>query len=688
MPAETPYTPQLGPAQPSGMPMASPADFGAGVGAGLAELGGALHESEVKAYRLQRALDTNAQRTDFAKKFAQARVDLDEARDKARMSPGTDADAYAKAAQDRYDAVTADLANGINDDAARGDAQSQIAADRAGYVSSEHAFATVEIAKSVAANFQQATDIAANRVEFGTDAAALPMEKLHALTSINDLAAPQSVKDALYRDTESKLDQANLRRTIKFDAHAALASIERGDYNRTIAPDDLNRLHRMAEVEVEKLAVADEKRKALDTAAQKEREATMLGDVGRGVAVDPKSLSDAAAAAEARGDTSKAHELRDAAYRSETNKVYGNGNATPDMMSARIAKIETDPKWRENPRLVAEHTQLLTLRNQQRTAEPPLAPLNFADPKAIAARVQQQGAWAQTHNDRMVVLGKDQAGELSNLAASGPAGRSAVAEQLAKLPGPWKVAAANQVAPNDHTLKAAMFLSGGLRSELFAGEGVARDNPKLTPRDDMGARWGERAGRALDGLPPDAVTTLKAAVDAIYAARAARKNLTAFDQTTYDQVVDDVLAANGRGAMSAWGGHPFVLPAGMTQGQMEKRLWAMAATFGAYYADGKTPIPKDVLLSNYHPVSTGRDGVYRWEDDQGRQAFARNRTPGEIDVLHLRDPRVIQFDPTAMNPYAQAGSAYGVAASEAGKRKTPADRARDERYSQMGRGGM
>ena len=73
MPAEQGYDRQLAPRAPVAQPLATPDQFGAGLGNALADVGGALHQAELRAYRLDREQTADQEAADFDHRFALVR---------------------------------------------------------------------------------------------------------------------------------------------------------------------------------------------------------------------------------------------------------------------------------------------------------------------------------------------------------------------------------------------------------------------------------------------------------------------------------------------------------------------------------------------------------------------------------------------------------------------------------------
>jgi hypothetical protein len=680
MPQEQIYQPQIVPGNTAGIPLAQPQDFGAGVGQGIGQLGGALEQGK----KIDRQLRADEQATTAASNLARVRLALDEQRNAARANAAPLAAGHAQAMADSFDAATQDITAGITDTRVRRSIEAQIQEQRASFVGNEDAWQVATAAKESVGNIRET----GNRWSAFVRTSADPDAYVTATKAIDGLVDSQQgigeYREPVRRELHAQLAMAAGQRLQDTNPKALVVALDSGHFNDVLDGQQIDRLRDGAQVEVRRLDALAAHQAVLAVQQQKEFETTALGDGGRGVAVDPGSLRDMAKIAKARGDTSRAAELDAAAAASEESRVYGA--TAPAQVTTRIAQIEGHKDWQASPDLVARHTQLLKLREQLRTAEPEFPPLNFDDPAAVTARVQQSNVWAQGHNGTRRILGHDQAAELAGFASGGPAARAQVAGMLAKLPGDAAMIAANEVSKHDFALRQAILLPPALRVQLFEGEKLASANPTLKPASDIRERWNGHAMLALKGFPADAQNAVLAGAANVYAYRAAQRGLTDFDQKLWDGTVNEMLDPSGKGGIGVWNRTPILLPRGMPQREMEARMYNLPSDhLGAFYADHKTRIPKDVLLSRYTPVPTERDGVYRFVDANGRFAFGRHGV-AELDVRKAPLP-VIRVpmagpdktagygvpawpiaDPVKIDPrYGQAGEGAGI--GDAARRK-------------------
>ena len=158
MAQENGYPRQVGPASPVGLPSASPAAFGAGIGAAADELGQSIGRAKLNSMQIERRLSADAQASDAAVRMAEARLAVSRARDDARANPSPYGAGHEEAMATAFDASVKGLAESITDQNVRRSVMTQIADQRASFLAGEHAWQVGMAAKTGVDNIRQAGD--------------------------------------------------------------------------------------------------------------------------------------------------------------------------------------------------------------------------------------------------------------------------------------------------------------------------------------------------------------------------------------------------------------------------------------------------------------------------------------------------------------------------------------------------
>ena len=630
---------------PRSMPLPNPANPGRFIAAGLQQAGNVAvavaqgeQETRNRVAEIQYQRQAQDEITAASAGVAQDQLDYERWKTEQIQSGGL----TAKAASDWWDARREKRFEGVS----TASAQTFLARQWASVSGSEKAGAEVSERMMRAQLSGQNGDAAigtwANVASVAAEKADSlgVLDRLHAQSDAmaEGVLADPVARQKLAQDGRIRIDTGYLSGWMRRDPYAAREALdsERFGYlpNRERLVDEANTLIHVREVQVEKARIEADRE-------QRKVEDTLLKQVGDGVVVPADQLQQAAAAASARGDTPKAYELKTALVRNNVIRVYGN--ADPAQITARIGQIEADPEWRTKPDMVAAHDELARVQDRQRAAEPNYAPLDFANPQAIAQRVASASDWARSHSGKMVLLSKDQAAELRSVAATGPNGKAQVAEQLSRFSGPEALTAAAQVDPGDKTLASAIRLPASLRTQVFEGEALLSKKVVQLPHQKLSERWGEMGQQALASAPAELQGMALDVASNLYAFRAARKGLgkDEFDQALWDGVVNEAVSISGWGGVGRYRGRGLLLPRGMSQPEFEERVRWLPPQPKAYTSD-RTPISKADLLYSYIPEATARDGVYNWYrvvDGAKRYAIAPGGGKAEMDIRLLTRPK-------------------------------------------------
>lgn len=631
------YERRIGASAAPDLAQGNPVAFGGGVGAGLQGLGESVHALSDTL----REVRDNEQSLEAQRKAGDYATGLYKVQQEARQQHGSDTEAYAKAVADWKAANAPAIGEGVQNRFIRARIQAHVAAIDQDADRSDIAWTIATKAKKTAADAQayQASSIAqldhAATFDELTQIAGREANAAHAtFQSLGNLSPDQ--KEEMWRGYRAAQQEAVGNWVRRNDPYKIDALIKAGAFD-DLSSDARAQLASGANVEIRRREAEARAAQAQLTAQQREQESTLLEQSRAGVIIAPDAFHAAAKAAEARGDTSRAVELRGAGWGMEERIVFQN--ATPQQITAELAKIEGRKNWQASPEMVARHAALDDIRAKLRTAEPNFAPVNFDDPASIAARVQASGAWAQLHNGTRQLLTRDEADRLRAMTASGPGERSQAAELLARFPGGAALQAARQVAPGDYALQQAIDLPDAMRKELFQGEEARKHNQGLVKPQPVAEAWVAGAQGAMRFLPQEYQSRLLEGAKNIYAFRAARAGQVEFDEKLWNGVVSDMLQATGRGAIGKAAGQQIILPARMTQAEFDRRWANLPALPNARHANTGAPIPAAELKARYHPVTGPTDGVYWLQDDRGRFAVAKDGSRAQLDMRRIAPAR-------------------------------------------------
>lgn len=649
MPQEIGYRSQAEVA-PARLPSASPAAFGAAVGAGIEQVGDALHHAE-QVRRDARANDEQV-RVSVALEQLKADTETFEAGMRDGTNPASVPGGFGlhDVTQQFWKERADQLLGGVTDRRVRDSLSVRIAGyagDLAQRTRVAEAVANGRYFKQGAEDYSNALTNRVSRIQGRAERGQAMADGLHDIDEyIGGLSiADETLRDQLRREMTDQFKGSIAMSWADDDPNGVRELVDSPLYEG-VDPQVNERIRARATVAENRIRLVEERKQREQQAVEREAETTYLGDIDRGLVVDPQSGLDMATRAEARGDTNRGRQLRDAAFRAKVNNAWVESDADPGMMTNRIAQIEAVKDWRKNPGLVAEHAQLDKLRDKLRNAEPEMPVLNLSDPAAIQAQVQRMNVWGRTHNGQRYIFNKDQAQELAQRAQSGPAGRMEVAEALSRLPGDAAMVGLWQVARNDSAMRAAIDLPGRLRAEVFKGEELAKANPTLVKTHDLNAYWGEQVQRAMNGLPEQWQGAMKTAVSAVYASRAAAKGLTDFDEGLFKDTLREVMSPNGGGGIGMNDDVPIILPDRMSQRELDQR-WANLPEMPVYENGGR--ISSAALRSRYRLRSTEHDGGYYLIDRQGN--FALNKQ-GQRFLLDIRRVPLARPAPASRAPAA------------------------------------
>lgn len=661
------YRRQVGVSGPAALPQASAADFGAGVGAGIERLGSVMHESEVRAYQIERRLQADQQRADFTKRFAETQGRLGVIRAQARANPGPGAVGHQKAMEAAFDEAFEGLTDGIAEDSLRRDAAAQIASARAGFVTDAVEF---EVARSAA---KQVTDTAV----FGDQ-----LEANVATGAVKPGAAGQQwddYLDGLYNiddDTREKLRRqghagqsiAANGRLREINPDAALAAIDAGAYNDVLDGRQIEALRARAEAEKHSREAAERAQRQLAIATQKEGLATSkaLLDTGAGTPADWEKL---AQGYDAVGDTSSAVTAR--AKGGEMAAVQGSRDWTPVQMQQGIAALQAEQAGKGGL-TPAKAVQLAGLKSQlaqsqarlgrtggaleqyQYATSKPLPPIDLNNPTSMQQRATYAIAAAQKYGQASIQpLLESELPGLRQLMEGGPADKQRVLETIGGFGNPAVVeGAARQVAGGSDEggfrIAATRILTPGGRQvarDILRGGEALKANPSLYNHKEAAQAFAAY-GPALQGLGPDFAADTLVAARNLYASRMAAQGLTGWSPGEFRNAIDAALGGYHEGRDYKGGSWTFknqrvIIPTGWTADGVFRRIARMSGAEAAsaqVNGDGRWPDGSLLYtgqLREMIPVFMGGTRYGFRDARSGRLLPSANGGPYQLDVARV-----------------------------------------------------
>lgn len=214
-----------------------------------------------------------------------------------------------------------------------------------------------------------------------------------------------------------------------------------------------------------------------------------------------------------------------------------------------------------------------------------VAPLDFNKPESLPARVANARAIA------------DKYGIPVERAIFSQAEKTQFADAIAQMPdnmklqlgkrmqagfGEYFTRAVSQLSEKDPIFSHATFLSGlsasndGLALDILAGQRILKEVPDLKPSKADKQVVIANLGNAFEFMP-QALPGVIAAADALYAKRVG--NVDSFDQTAYEQAIEDVVGKTkeGTGGIADMNGGSYLLPQQFSEDDFERGIKSMTA---------------------------------------------------------------------------------------------------------------
>jgi hypothetical protein len=664
---------EFGPATPA--PYRSAESFGAGLGAELEQAGGALHQDQVRAIRIEKSRQQESDNAAAGLAAAQLSVDLTEDAAKAREDAPLDGSGHVAMVTQAADNRINQFLSGIGDERVRQRWSVQAAEMRARLVGDEDGWARGRRIEAVGTNVREAGRLWDNQLQTNPDPHALEDALKAVDTTLEGFDLPADVKDKLGREEKASRAYNYGHGLNEKDPAAGLAAAQSGIFDQWITPEQKKALVNEAQTNV-RIADADARRVQAQAVAEVRQAVTEFKQrVDRGELPSDEETGKLVGRAQALG-------LADV--------VDDIGYSTGKLKYSRITDKWTSTEWEHNVnslaakvgsgKATAEEQQELKILQELRPAKearfradpdgfaaaggmpPPQVDLAHPDAGSIHARKSWARAFAPTAGlIEPPYLSKDQLQVYRDRANQGPVGQLEVATELKQT---WGDAAPSIVRQIGGEAKADMTIMLGLNPRMAQvyQRGVEALSKKAVKFNDDAAR--QAFAPYMQAVPADLRPALFDAARNIAAGWMSEQGKAEPTADFADVVAKAVHRAGGMlgswgegsatGGFANWNGHYAWLPQDMTrrdfQGRISRALpadWSKAAvdaggspsSSAPYHLgpDGKRVAYKPDELARFGKgtLQTVAPGIYRLVDPAGGTVVDQDGRPWQFDVRRL-----------------------------------------------------
>ncbi len=630
------------------------------VGADVEQLGGVLQERE-RREKAQRHAD---EASDFGVRYAGTKLRMDDLETDLQANLPAGGEGYSDNIRSALDAEEKQIFAGITDPRLLPRAKESWKDYRASVEARAHAYQVGAQTRKRNADNKDAVSLAANRV------GRLDREDdvLGELSDIADMIEAQpgaeDLKEAATQEAAGAIVGSFLMGQAERNPGRAKQILDSGRYDKILQPAQIDALRSHADV-VERRGEAEARAAAAQAKAAKREELDTQYAQWKAGTGDPQRGLQIAAGYEQIGDTSKGVEVRtDAGDRSA---AIGYRGATPAQLDIEIAKLNGVEA--ADGGLTAQQASLRRgLLDVRKTvtgliAQSPLlansfstgalapAPIDWNDPATIDARLTSARAAAKRYGQVDVKpLLPDEITQMQDVYRK-EGGKAAVLDHL-RLFGDDAGSAARQIAPTDpafiHGADLAASGSAGraAMADVLAGEKAIKAAPGVwttAVKADAQVAW--QKVLPMFATSPALGSAIYSNARAIYAAESLRDGET--DQTEinderWTRAIDRAAGGDGtgHGGVAQINGAPVIVPPGMAKDQFAKILGKAPPVAWLKAAGGRTPIigGRPATLGELRgavPVAIG-DGLYGLRIGNGRIMTRDGRT-WSIDISKLDD---------------------------------------------------
>lgn len=623
----------------------SPDTYGAGLGRAISETGQALHQRELTDYKIQRAATADAEATDFARRFAEFRLQMDETVRTTRSGAAAGGAGHTEAVRKAYEKGRETLFAGLTEENVKRQAEQQFIAFGSSLLEREGTWAEGKRVAKVLDDAQVYSDIGANRARTLPDAAAYQDESKLADAYIDGLNLDEDTRSKLRRATHQKYAISFLNGVTDRDPSTARAMMDAGAFSDVLEPQQLEQLRSGADVEIRRNAA--EARTRATAVRQDVNESTdlVIKAVKDGALVNDADLAVLEQrATEAGVPPAKIYEIQDARALNTVKREFQA--ASPAVIAdalrettAAIAKAGANV----DPRLVQRRNHLETVLGQRRSeiendqlgfaAKNGIVgqPIDWSAPAAdaVAERIKAVDVAAKTAGVQPQYFTKDEVGQLSGQIGAGKQGAMAALDAARAFGGARAVAAAKQLAPNDPVFAHLVTLDRGVAGIALSGREHLKafpdaNKPKASDDNyydlkDAFARQDQQVNAALESLDPQKRSAVWLTAREILAGYVAQ-GFGPLSPEMRMRAINGALGANGpdgkrRGGLALWGDRMFLRPSTMDSNEFTRRVqWTVA------HGQGGGPVNADgspARLAAAYPVFVGPN-TYRFDGKDGK----------------------------------------------------------------------
>ncbi|QUM73347.1 hypothetical protein [Sphingopyxis granuli] len=640
------YSPQVEPQRTAtALPTATPEDYGAGIGDALQRAGGVAGQISVEHHRLETQREYDRQATDAMVRWSQMKEAYGVAENEARANAIPGAVGFAKDMTALADKQGEEFLSGIGQEGLRQTYRQRFAEWRSERATSADAFERGQTAKLMADQMDVAADVMANSLR------GKPLQDfVDTLSDIETMEVPKGIpQDAVQQWRRGAAQKATVNWLLGQEPEQRKAMLDSHAYDALLTPEQVEQLGNGADSDIRRKQIEADAAARAAKADAIEKIDDVRDRITGGYAVTDEEYAEATGLAEQYGLNNRLRDLHEGATAKRVNKEWQN--ATPAQIDARVKVLDTaiaKAGEKAPEAMVAERkalADLLSTRTAQVKSDPLAAgaamgisvgPVDWADPKSVAARRQAADATARAMGVPAKYLTDEEATQLAANADT-PAGQLAIARQLRQLGPAAAKAAAGQVLPGDSLFAYSMGLRPEVQQGIFRGKGLRKEYP--VPAKNAQEIWRETTGNSLASMPAASREAAYLSAVELYRQAASTKGKDEFDPTLFRGAVREALGGNvnGRtGGVGEWNGAKFLLPPTLSQQQFDARLGSYKPT-RAYRGD-KSKIGGAELRQRFSPVMQP-NGRYRFVSARGEYVVIEDGiTPLELDVTKLTVP--------------------------------------------------
>ena len=642
MAQEVGYQRQVGTSAPVGLPSASPAAFGAAIGAGVDDLAQAAGRNRLTHLQIERQQRTDTEAADFNRQFADMRAAYDRMSVDMRSQAAPGGAGHAQAMEGWWRDQAASLTEGITDQRLRQSAQAQLDDFGARIGTAEYTWEQGARVKKLVTDEQQAGQIAANRVRRVDNLDALDQELTYRRRGIEAMVGvPDDVKTGLIQESDQLIATSFLNGVVERSPQAIDALLKSGQFDDLVTPQQQEQLRHGAQAEIRRADAAARAQAAQDRAVVKDELGAQEGQLNAGAGTYQDRLA-LAQRYEALDDKSKAEEWRGKA--AEFATVQGTRDWTLPQMDQRIAALTAQQQG--NGLNATEAHELAGLKDQ-RTASAarlnqdggallqmayatgkPTTPLNTSDPASFRRRaVEAKEASARYGRPAVEPILETEIQAFKDLYGNGVNGRLQAVDLLRQFGDVRVIAgAARQIAGNDDgAFRMAAVLPHSVARDVLRGADTLKSNPQVWKEKQASSDFQKWFGVPLSFLGGSTANDVYQASRSFFAQRATDGGLTQYVPGRFAEAAITILGRDrdGRGGIAHWGqpdGPVVILPRNQTADDFKRRLAGARLPTYIAAAGGRKPVWGDG-----HPVSEAElKGLLPTALPDGRYGFRRS----------------------------------------------------------------